>query len=207
MNVLFIHGNYPAQFHWLAQDLGQQGNHDVRFLTARAEAVHHALKGVQVESNGPLRPVICQSYAAANLHYGELMPSAAELAADKQAEMERKKKAVFSAMFETTRWTDYAMYENCLTAYNYMRKSAMPGTDDERVWDFFKRWCRMNVDFTNRAVENHAIIFRSLALVVRRLIDPNEADLATLPKDERDFAISALSQLVVTLENVSATRF
>ena len=59
----------------------------------------HAVKGVQVESNGPLRPVICQcSSAAANLHYGELMPSAAvELAADKQAEMERKKKAKGSA--------------------------------------------------------------------------------------------------------------
>ena len=60
---------------------------------AYSTAPLHAVKGVQVESNGPLRPVICQSYAAANLHYGELMPSAAELAADKQAEMERKKKA------------------------------------------------------------------------------------------------------------------
>ena len=38
---------------------------------AYSTAPLHAVKGVQVESNGPLRPVICQSYAAANLHYGE----------------------------------------------------------------------------------------------------------------------------------------
>ena len=38
MNILFIHGNYPAQFRQMASALGKQGMHDVRFLTARADA-------------------------------------------------------------------------------------------------------------------------------------------------------------------------
>jgi len=49
MNILFIHSNYPAQFHWLAADLGAQGKHDVRFLTARQDASEHPLPGVKVE--------------------------------------------------------------------------------------------------------------------------------------------------------------
>lgn len=49
MNILFIHGNYPAQFHWLAEQLGRQGQHDVRFLTARADAAQQPLAGVRVE--------------------------------------------------------------------------------------------------------------------------------------------------------------
>ena len=37
MQILFIHGNYPAQFRGLAEDLGSQNIHDVRFLTARKD--------------------------------------------------------------------------------------------------------------------------------------------------------------------------
>lgn len=49
MNILFIHANYPAQFHWLAADLGAQGQHDVRFLTARNDAASEPIAGVGVE--------------------------------------------------------------------------------------------------------------------------------------------------------------
>lgn len=49
MKILFIHGNYPGQFHWLAEALGQQGQHEVRFLTARADAANIPIAGVQVE--------------------------------------------------------------------------------------------------------------------------------------------------------------
>lgn len=49
MNILFIHGNFPGQFHWLAEQLGRQGQHDVRFLTARAEAAQQQMPGVRVE--------------------------------------------------------------------------------------------------------------------------------------------------------------
>ena len=37
MNILFIHGNYPAQFRVLATELGRQDIHDVRFLSARKQ--------------------------------------------------------------------------------------------------------------------------------------------------------------------------
>ena len=49
MKILFIHGNYPGQFHWLAAALGRQGQHEVRFLTARADAASILIAGVQVE--------------------------------------------------------------------------------------------------------------------------------------------------------------
>ena len=49
MNILFIHSNYPAQFHWLAAELGSQGRHDVRFLTARRDAESMGIKGIGVE--------------------------------------------------------------------------------------------------------------------------------------------------------------
>ena len=49
MQILFVHGNYPGQFGWLAQALGQQGQHEVRFLTARADAAQHVIAGVAVE--------------------------------------------------------------------------------------------------------------------------------------------------------------
>lgn len=38
MNILFIHGNFPAQFRDLATRLSAQSSHDVRFLTARDDA-------------------------------------------------------------------------------------------------------------------------------------------------------------------------
>lgn len=48
MNILFIHGNYPAQFRNLATDLGGQGIHDVRYLTAREDPENHPINGVQI---------------------------------------------------------------------------------------------------------------------------------------------------------------
>ena len=49
MKILFIHGNYPAQFHWLAAAMGQQSQHEVRYLTARADAASVPIAGVQLE--------------------------------------------------------------------------------------------------------------------------------------------------------------
>lgn len=49
MQILFIHGNYPAQFHWLAEGLARQGQHDVRFLTARANATSQPIAKLAVE--------------------------------------------------------------------------------------------------------------------------------------------------------------
>ena len=46
MNILFIHGNYPAQFRVLATELGRQDIHDVRFLSARKDMDKHHIKGV-----------------------------------------------------------------------------------------------------------------------------------------------------------------
>lgn len=49
MRILFIHGNYPAQFRQLASSLGASGQHDLRFLTARQDAENHPIPGVRVE--------------------------------------------------------------------------------------------------------------------------------------------------------------
>ena len=49
MNILFIHGNYPAQFRHLASDLGGQKCHDVRFLTARKDTDSFPIDGVTIE--------------------------------------------------------------------------------------------------------------------------------------------------------------
>ena len=48
MNILFIHGNYPAQFRNIASDLGNQKIHDIRFLTARKDPEKYPLPGIQV---------------------------------------------------------------------------------------------------------------------------------------------------------------
>ena len=49
MQILFIHGNYPAQFRNLVSDLGSQGVHDVRYLTARKDPEIFPLDGVKIE--------------------------------------------------------------------------------------------------------------------------------------------------------------
>ena len=49
MQILFVHGNYPGQCGWLAELLGQQPQHEVRFLTARQEAAGMPIAGVGVE--------------------------------------------------------------------------------------------------------------------------------------------------------------
>ena len=48
MKILFIHGNFPAQFKNLAGDLGSQEAHDVRYLTARKDPESFPMHGVQV---------------------------------------------------------------------------------------------------------------------------------------------------------------
>ena len=48
MNILFIHGNYPAQFRNIASDLGNQKIHDIRFLTARKDPDKYPLPGIKV---------------------------------------------------------------------------------------------------------------------------------------------------------------
>ena len=48
MNILFIHGNYPAQFRSIAADLGRQKQHDIRFLTARKDPEKYPIHGVRV---------------------------------------------------------------------------------------------------------------------------------------------------------------
>lgn len=42
MQILFVHGNYPAQFGWIAKALARTSQHEVRFLTARQEAAWQA---------------------------------------------------------------------------------------------------------------------------------------------------------------------
>ena len=58
MNILFIHGNYPAQFRSLATDLGRQSVHNVKFLTARKDPEKFPIQGVDViayeESNNTI---------------------------------------------------------------------------------------------------------------------------------------------------------
>ena len=48
MNILFIHGNYPAQFRSLATELARQGKHDVRYLTARKNANEFPISGLKI---------------------------------------------------------------------------------------------------------------------------------------------------------------
>ena len=46
MNFLFIHGNYPAQFRYLASILAQEKKHRVIFLTKREDAENEAIENV-----------------------------------------------------------------------------------------------------------------------------------------------------------------
>ena len=50
MNILFIHGNYPAQFRYLAPLLGKDTNHRVIYLTNRKDAKNERLEGVEIEN-------------------------------------------------------------------------------------------------------------------------------------------------------------
>ena len=47
VNILFIHGNYPAQFQSLARLTGADARHRVVFLTARADASSDPTPGVE----------------------------------------------------------------------------------------------------------------------------------------------------------------
>ena len=48
MKVLFIHGNYPGQFRYLAQVLGANKENEVIFLTMREDAEKEKLEGVKI---------------------------------------------------------------------------------------------------------------------------------------------------------------
>ena len=48
MNILFIHGNYPAQFRSLATRLGSSGEHIIKYLTARNDARNHKIRNVDI---------------------------------------------------------------------------------------------------------------------------------------------------------------
>jgi len=48
VKILFIHGNYPAQFRHLAPLIANSGHHRVVFLTNRADAEQHQLAGVEI---------------------------------------------------------------------------------------------------------------------------------------------------------------
>ena len=50
MDILFVHGNYPAQFRHLAERLGQAPDQRVVFLTARADAASTPLTGVAIRN-------------------------------------------------------------------------------------------------------------------------------------------------------------
>lgn len=50
MVIVFIHGNYPAQFRHLAAALGSRREHRVIFLTAREDAALHSIPGVEIRT-------------------------------------------------------------------------------------------------------------------------------------------------------------
>ena len=79
MNILFIHGNYPAQFRTLAEQLGAQGNHDVRYLTARTDTNNFPIRGVQTIQYGEKRlhkmagPTSAQNITRETIGRGEII--------------------------------------------------------------------------------------------------------------------------------------
>ena len=50
MNILFIHGNFPGQFKYLASSLGRDKNNNIVFLTQRSIAECPTTKGVQIRN-------------------------------------------------------------------------------------------------------------------------------------------------------------
>lgn len=87
MQILFIHSNYPAQFHWLAESLARQDQHDVRFLTARADAASQPIAGLTVElykepgNDAAGGPSLVQSTAAAIIRSSTIHQRLQEMAA------------------------------------------------------------------------------------------------------------------------------
>ena len=57
MDVLFIHGNYPAQFRHLCAGMGSNSENRVVFLTAREDAARDPLPGVQIANYAMHRKV------------------------------------------------------------------------------------------------------------------------------------------------------
>ena len=59
MNIVFIHGNYPAQFRHLAEMLGRSGDHRVIFFTERNDDAMERFPGVeirQIEQHRSINP-------------------------------------------------------------------------------------------------------------------------------------------------------
>ena len=80
MNILFIHGNYPAQFRQLLEVLGEQRQHDIRFLTCRRDHNQHPITGVQAITFDDIEGSICSPHALVNttdqaIRRGELIQS------------------------------------------------------------------------------------------------------------------------------------
>ena len=79
MEILFIHGNYPAQFRTIASDLGNQGIHDIYFLTARKDPEEYPIGGVKVrqynDAKNQSENLNSQSQAIANeqIQRGEII--------------------------------------------------------------------------------------------------------------------------------------
>ncbi len=67
MDILFIHGNYPAQFRKLAELFGKQATHRVKFLTAREDPEQHPLPGVE-----PIQFTDAQKECDPNSHFNLL---------------------------------------------------------------------------------------------------------------------------------------
>lgn len=66
MNILFIHGNYPAQFRYLAEALSEQACHNVRFLTGREDHLAHPIAGVTVSTFEDIPGNNCSSHPLVN---------------------------------------------------------------------------------------------------------------------------------------------
>ena len=63
MDLLFIHGNYPAQFVHLARSLGRQRQHRVLYLTNRQDPEVWPLAGVEVRRYDPHREPAPQTHS------------------------------------------------------------------------------------------------------------------------------------------------
>lgn len=62
MDVLFIHGNYPAQFRHLCAGMGCNSENRVIFLTAREDAARESLAGVQIINYATHRKVHAETH-------------------------------------------------------------------------------------------------------------------------------------------------
>ena len=62
MNILFIHGNFPGQFKYLASGLGSTKQHNVVFLTGRTQSQCPKIEGVNIHNFESHREVGCETH-------------------------------------------------------------------------------------------------------------------------------------------------